>query len=154
RADAILVHCLARGLTAQAAAEAAHVSRKLVFLRLQRPEFVEKVAAERGKALERGRGALAQGLREALAKLRELARSDDPQVALKAATALARLALPGKLAVALGIEDLIKLGQRREAADFQRRERRGFLDVDEQGHARLIDSAGNVLEDLGQDDDD
>src|SRR5262249_10560711 len=67
----------------------------------------------------------------AIRKLRDLAASDDPQVAVKAAVALAKLACPGRLATALGVEDLVKLERQVVGGGLGRCEARGLVDEGE-----------------------
>src|SRR5262249_22113196 len=108
RADQALAFHLAQGRTVKESARLAGVSRRLAFVRLKDTEFVEKVAAARADLYRRGRGQLAANLSYGLARLRELAGSDNEQIALRAAVALAKLAMPGKLAATLGTEDIVR----------------------------------------------
>lgn len=86
--DHIIALALSRGLTETQAAEAAGVSRSTVARRRSDADFRALVDDLRQQAYERAAGTLADAMHEASEKLRELARSENEQVALAAAKAV------------------------------------------------------------------
>src|SRR5262245_14991195 len=147
--DKLLAWHLANGMTITRSAALAKLSKRTALRRCRDPEFRDQVAALRALVLDRSRGLLARSQVEALQRLRRLARGDDPKVACAAAGLLARVVLPGKLVTALTMDDQARGERQLELDDVARCERRGLLDIDEDGHARLVDGAGNVLADYG-----
>src|SRR5262249_60584561 len=98
RASDLLALALAHGKTVKASAALAGVPRRLAFLRLKSPEFQRLLVQARARLHLRNRGLLATAQAEAVARLRELAGSDDEGTAVKAAGLLLKATLPPKLA--------------------------------------------------------
>jgi hypothetical protein len=106
-ADALLIVALAQGKTGAEAAEAAGVSERTVYRRLEAHEFRLEVARAQQAIVAPALGALAEGMVEAASTLRRLSTEGPPPVQLKAALAL--LDLYPKL-----IEDHLRQGENME----------------------------------------
>jgi hypothetical protein len=143
-ADHVLALCLAHGLTVGQAAEKAGVSRRLVSLRLRNDSFQELLTQARAALLERGRSALVAGLGQAIRRLRNLAASDDEDVAVKAATALAKLTAPAQLVTALAL-DTLGAAKLLEMAEVDADEDFGALDEDDEGEDTEPSAAPSVV---------
>src|SRR5262245_32342019 len=91
RADWLAAWHLSRGAMVKDTAALVGVNKRTILRWLKRPEFLAKVTEMRALLLRRGRGLLASGLDLGLARLQELAKSDDERIACRAATALARI---------------------------------------------------------------